>query len=404
MRTSPTVVILDADDAGRTAMAKTATQAGLVVLATGSFGIEGGTLVNERRPAAVLLSLQTSEERGLQTLRAIDTSGRAVPVLVYSSRTDGATVRRAMIAGAADVLPAPVAAPALAHAVNEAIGRATEAAAPRTDAAPAMPQGAVICVFGPKGGCGKTTIATNLAAALARTSPARVALVDLSTRFGDIALTYDLGGHYTLPDACRNIDRLTFANINRYLTPHPCGVALLPASRNPEDWPEVQPAPVRRLIKLLAQSHDYTVLDAPQAYTYTVAAAVEEASVSLLVTSLDLTSISRAAAVVELLRRRDQPMEKVRLVINELGQTRTATDEEIGRAVGLPVAWTTPHDRALQAGMESGTPAVLARPRSAGARSLAALVEQLTGVALPAPPRRRGLAGRLSGLRPATAP
>ena len=46
----------------------------------------------------------------------------------------------------------------------------------------------VVTVFSAKGGCGKTTLATNMAAALASSGRGNVVLVDLDLAFGDVAI------------------------------------------------------------------------------------------------------------------------------------------------------------------------------------------------------------------------
>ena len=69
-------------------------------------------------------------------------------------------------------------------------------------AGPGRPKGRVVTVFSAKGGCGKTTVATNLAAALADRRPARRScLVDLDLAFGDVAIALQLFPAHTIADA-----------------------------------------------------------------------------------------------------------------------------------------------------------------------------------------------------------
>ena len=56
--------------------------------------------------------------------------------------------------------------------------------------APARKTGKVIVVVSPKGGSGKTAVATNLAAALAMRFPGRVAAIDLDVQFGDMCTSH----------------------------------------------------------------------------------------------------------------------------------------------------------------------------------------------------------------------
>jgi pilus assembly protein CpaE len=76
--------------------------------------------------------------------------------------------------------------------------RGTSAAAP---ALTATAQGRVVTVFSAKGGCGKTTTSTNVAAALAAGGARRVCLVDLDLAFGDVAITMQLFPVRTIADA-----------------------------------------------------------------------------------------------------------------------------------------------------------------------------------------------------------
>ncbi|HLZ69987.1 MAG TPA: AAA family ATPase [Dehalococcoidia bacterium] len=405
----PVVVILDADPVAREAMEGSALACGLNVGAMGTFGVESELLIRDGWPDAVLLGLEPPVERGLQTLRALAAAQPEIPVIVYSSQTDGAAVRRAMIAGARDVVAAPAAGQPLYNAVAGALRRTSttrtrDEAGDEGNAISAQPGGKVIAVFGPKGGCGKTTLATNLAVDLAMVSHARVALVDLSARFGDVALTLDVPAQHTVADVVREIGSITYATIARYLTPHPSGLLVLPSSRDASEWDATTPETTRRVIGLLAQSFDYVVLDAPQAFTYTVAAAVDLATVALGVTSLDLTSVKDMTAVVSMLRDLNFPLAKLKLVMNHRGAVKGATAEELSRAIGIPVAFSIPHDKALQYGLQTGVPAVKQAPNAPASRAIREIVRSLIPDSDPLPERRRGLFGRLAGFRQVRSP
>src|SRR5690606_27802070 len=99
-----------------------------------------------------------------------------------------------------------------------------------------IPQGTVITVFGAKGGIGKTTISSNLAVALATEAHQSVALVDMDTRFGDVAITMDIPVERSIADLARNLDNVDRATLSEYLVEHESGVHILPAPTRPSDW------------------------------------------------------------------------------------------------------------------------------------------------------------------------
>ena len=63
------------------------------------------------------------------------------------------------------------------------------------------PKGLVIGVFSPKGGVGKTTIATNIAVGLGKIAPMSVVIVDLDLQFGNVAWGLYLNPEHTVTDA-----------------------------------------------------------------------------------------------------------------------------------------------------------------------------------------------------------
>ena len=103
-----------------------------------------------------------------------------------------------------------------------------------------LTKGIVISLFGAKGGIGKTTLATNLAVAFAQLRRDSVALMDIDTRFGDVAIVLDLQPEKNISDAIADIDEIDRTNIKSYLTPHSSGISVLAAPSRPSDWRQVQ--------------------------------------------------------------------------------------------------------------------------------------------------------------------
>ena len=81
----------------------------------------------------------------------------------------------------------------------------------------------VITVFAAKGGCGKTTLATNIAVALAAGGARRVGLIDLDLAFGDVAIMLQLVPERSIADAVGLGDQLDETAVRALLTPYAPG-------------------------------------------------------------------------------------------------------------------------------------------------------------------------------------
>ena len=99
-------------------------------------------------------------------------------------------------------------------------------------------RGVLITVFSAKGGCGKTTLATNLAAALADRGRREVCLVDLDLAFGDVAIALQLFPAHTIADAVPLADSLDASG---------AGIAADPALPRPHDPGRADRARARRV-------------------------------------------------------------------------------------------------------------------------------------------------------------
>src|SRR5207237_3095201 len=96
-------------------------------------------------------------------------------------------------------------------------------------------QGRIVTVFSPKGGTGKTVMATNLAASLAKHQGKRTLLLDLDLQFGDAAIMLGLEPEKTIYDLVVAPGELDSEKLAGYTTRHVRGLDILPAPLPPRD-------------------------------------------------------------------------------------------------------------------------------------------------------------------------
>ena len=165
----------------------------------------------------------------------------------------------------------------------------------------------MIAVSGAKGGIGKTTLAVNLAAALAAETGEPTVLLDLYTQFGDAALLLNLFPRRTLADLVQvdpaDLDART---VGRPFGAARCGLNLLAGASAPLPLDALTPGIVRSdRFDCCVSDYKHIVLDVPPVLTETTRRALAQADRVLLVADLfDLTTLADTRLWLEGGRRR----------------------------------------------------------------------------------------------------
>ncbi len=399
----PTILVIDPDHEAALELSQLVGQAGFVSLGDAGMGIEALTAARELSPALVLIRIDEPLERALRTLERLNESSPDLPTVGFSSRPSSMALRQSMRSGACDYLESPGSVEDVERTVTRALDRkAHERSRRRGELPPPVALGTIITVFGAKGGIGKTTIAANLAISLARCANQSVALVDLDTRFGDVAIALDLEVERSIADLVRNLDGIDRQTLRNWLTRHDSGVWVLPAPSRPREWRDLHPDDVRNVIDVLAQTHDFVVVDTPGAFSEFVGVALDVATVTLAVTTPEIASIKDTVVALDLLRQHfDDGLPKVRILVNQEGWGTSISVAAVEATVGEPVWWAIPHDVDVLKSTQLGLPVVLGRPDSKAAREFRDMARALSG-GLPLSGRvrsGRGRLGRMFGVR-----
>ena len=378
MKGARTVLIVDPDYASRARTGDLTRTAPDTVVIEASYGSGALALAFETRPHVVLAAVEEPVAKALRALGEIAAALPDTPIVAYSHLNDMQTRRRIEQSEACDLLLQPLA----QNELWAALDRATQPDVSQENAVDLAGShtrgpGRVVTVFGAKGGIGKSTIATNLAAAIAQETDFSVLIIDLDTRFGDVAIMLDVEPTYTIADLARVVGPLQAAQFRQALVEHDSGAQVLVAPKHPGHWALVTPEQIQRIVRFAAQQFDYVILDTPGTFTDIVAMTLEVADCVLVVSGLDTTSIGDTARLFDLLDADGFPSDRLRLVINQIHHVTTVEPEDVSRIVEQSVFWAIPYDGEVPRSNAIGVPIVIAKPKSRAATQLQGLMHKL---------------------------
>jgi pilus assembly protein CpaE len=236
--------------------------------------------------------------------------------------------------------------------------------------------GRVIAVMSPKGGVGKTTVATNLAVGLGKSAPMSVVIVDLDLQFGDVASGLLLDPEHTITDAVVGAASQDSMVLKTYLTVHPAGIYALCAPRNPVEMDRISGEHVARLINQLREEFHYIVVDTAPGLGEHVLATLEQATDAVWICGMDVPSIRGLKTGFQILAELDLLPEKRHVVLNMTDRRGGLTLQDIEATVGAPVDIALPRSRTLPFSTNKGVPILQDGSRDPAAKGLRQLVER----------------------------
>ena len=215
------------------------------------------------------------------------------------------------------------------------------------------PRATGIAVFSTKGGTGKTFIATNLAAGLARAGRT-VALVDLDLQFGDAALALGMIPERTIYDLVSTYTDFDMSLVADFMLKHSCGLHLLPAPLYPDQAENVTVEDLEAVLGVLQGGYEYIVVDTPPFFEDRILIALEWAAHIVQVGSMDLPSLKNMKISFTMMDLMAYPKDKLRVVMNRadsrVGLDVGQAEKHLGLSVDHLISSSIEVPRALNAG------------------------------------------------------
>ncbi len=352
-------------------------------------------------PEVVILGPGVPEEEALQLAAGLDREHPGISVLLVSAAGPEITLA-AMRAGIRDVLD-PTAGPA---EVTALLHRAVQANAQRRAVLTPLPnapegggaKGRVIAVISPKGGAGKTTVASNLAVGLASSAPHSVVLVDLDLQFGDVANAMQITPEQSLAEAVLGPAQRDTMVLKSYLSAHPAGVYALCAPESPAAEAAISGEDVTHLLEQLAGHYRYVVIDTGAGLSEHTLAALDRATDYVFVAGMDVPSIRGLRKELDVLKALGMVPAAQHIVINSADPRDGLSLHDVETTLGHKADVVIPFRREVRLSTNQGKPLLQGKRRDKASKELIRLVNRFMPAPVPAASRNSNARHRRGSL------
>ncbi|MGY1610113.1 MULTISPECIES: AAA family ATPase [unclassified Geodermatophilus] len=346
-------------------------------------------LVDGELPDVLLIGPDAVLQEAFGLAARLDVQCPGISVVLVADPTPE-TWQEAMRAGIRDLL-APTADPA---EIRAAVERAGSAAAGRRRVLRPVEEtarytGRVITVASPKGGVGKTTVASNLAIGLTETAPQSTVLVDLDVQFGDVASALGLVPEYALPDVAHGPAAEDTMVLKTFLTQHPSGLYAVCGADSPAAGDSVTAADVTRLLASLAREFRYVVVDTAPGLSEQTLAALDRATDVVMLSSMDVPGVRGLRKELDVLGELCMIPAGRHVVMNFAEAKGGLSVRDVETAIGTGVDVVVPRSAAVPASTNQGVPILAAGRRDPAAKELRRLVARFAATPIVRPGRYR---------------
>ena len=381
-----TILVID-DDLDLQQMLRLMLQRGGHKVVTTGNGPDGLVKVKALKPDMSIVDVMMPGMNGYQVVRQMreDPELARMAILMLTARAQPVDHEAALAAHADDYMPKPFAPNDLLSKVTALLAK--RSAAPSFGYAQEAKRSApsfgyaqdafgyaqdarrTVTLLSLRGGVGVTSIAVNLALA-SQAKGLATCLVDLKPGPGHVALQLRLNVKGTWIDWC-NSGESTPVSVLRTLLPHESGLAVLPASIVPMNFPA--PERVTTLLGVLREKFARVIIDAPGLWTGITAAAALASDAVWIVIAPEVGSLQSAVGLLRALKAAKVPDERVELIANQIMSKPGLALPAIEKALGHGFLGKLPFDEGQSNAIGVGTPLMMGQPGSALAAAIKAL-------------------------------
>lgn len=314
-----------------------------------------------------LVLLDIDRPQNITLLSDFKKSYPASAIICLSRRWDSDAQARLMRSGAVGYMIKPF----TADELTEAVKTFTEM--------PEHRNSTVITFFSPKGKSGKTTLISNLAAAMADITKDKVAIIDGDLQFGDMSVFFNLTPQTTIVEAARDITFLSPVTLKSYFTDVGDELSILCGPTKPDLSELVTPQSMESLIGMAKTLYRYVLVDLPSGFTDFSATACEASDKTVVMASINGGyEVDHMRRALEIFKAWDDYKTRVWPVFTRVSPCDDNEKEIIAKALGDPIFHILPNDYLLvSSSADNGRLAIHEKPDGAFSESVMEMGEKI---------------------------
>jgi pilus assembly protein CpaE len=221
------------------------------------------------------------------------------------------------------------------------------------------PRSKLITIFSKKGGLGVTTLAVNMAGALAQISRHKSAIFDLDLQLGDATSFLDLAPQYNIVDACDSEGGVDGTKLQSCMTHHKLGISILAEPPNSADSNGINAAHISQILGHLKSMYPYVMVDTSHSFDSKNLEVFSQSDYVFLVSVSSVPAIRATRKSLDVLRDLGYDQKKVKIVINRFSRRDKIKVEEIEKILEYPVFWSIPNNyKAAINAIDTGMPLI----------------------------------------------
>ena len=317
-------------------------------------GVEALALVREHVPDLVITDVRMPELNGLELtaqLRRHHLTAR-VPIIMFSSEASANDMVNGYSSGADEYLPKPFEIQVLEAKIQSLLRRT------RPVPVVGIERGKVITFAHGKGGVGATTLAVNVAVAMASSSAGTVGLLDLNVEFGNDAMFLNLRPEYTLADLEKYSSEQVATDdevFNKFVTRHHSDVRLVVATDAPERAELVTLPAIQLAIDRMRRDNAFVIIDTPASFTERTLLAIDASDLICLVTAPSLPSMKATLDCIKVFDKLGVKESRLLLIYNH-STTDGASPDQAMKFFGRQPDFVVPRSANLDHAANTGRP------------------------------------------------